>query len=164
MRAFAPAGRSIELDPAEVEKALAVTAYGGFLVGAAGGAPHAAEAARRDPVHRRVREREGLCPVGALRHGQVRAARAWRKAWRASLRPQGIHVAHVVIDGGIKSARRPEPADKPDSLLDPDAIAADLSRTSSTSRAAPGRGRWSCGPGWRSFSAIAVAIEKRRAS
>jgi hypothetical protein len=40
------------------------------------------------------------------------------------LHPQGIHVAHVVIDGGIKSARRDEPSDKPASLLDPDAIAA----------------------------------------
>jgi hypothetical protein len=40
------------------------------------------------------------------------------------LAPQGIHVAHVVIDGGIKSARRAEHADAPDSLLDPDAIAA----------------------------------------
>jgi hypothetical protein len=39
------------------------------------------------------------------------------------LSPQGIHVAHVVIDGGIRSARRAEPADRPDSLLDPDAIA-----------------------------------------
>jgi hypothetical protein len=33
-------------------------------------------------------------------------------------------VAHVVIDGGIKSARRSEPAAAPESLLDPDAIAA----------------------------------------
>jgi hypothetical protein len=39
------------------------------------------------------------------------------------LSPQGIHVAHVVIDGGIRSARRPDPPDKPDSTLDPDAIA-----------------------------------------
>ena len=38
--------------------------------------------------------------------------------------PQGIHVAHFVIDGGIRSARRVEPPDSPDSLLDPDAIAA----------------------------------------
>ena len=29
----------------------------------------------------------------------------------------------IVVDGGIRSARRPEPADKADSLLDPDAIA-----------------------------------------
>jgi hypothetical protein len=30
----------------------------------------------------------------------------------------------MVIDGGIRSARRGEPAGAPDSLLDPDAIAA----------------------------------------
>ena len=35
----------------------------------------------------------------------------------------GIHVGHVVIDGGIRSERRPVPSDKPDSLLDPTAIA-----------------------------------------
>jgi hypothetical protein len=40
------------------------------------------------------------------------------------LSPQGVHVAHVVIDGGIRSERRTEPTDKPASLLDPDAIAA----------------------------------------
>jgi hypothetical protein len=39
------------------------------------------------------------------------------------LAPQNIHVAHVVIDGGIRSAERPDPAGKPDSLLDPEAIA-----------------------------------------
>jgi NAD(P)-dependent dehydrogenase (short-subunit alcohol dehydrogenase family) len=38
--------------------------------------------------------------------------------------PQGIHIAHFVIDGGISSATRTVPADKPDSLLDPDDIAA----------------------------------------
>ena len=38
-------------------------------------------------------------------------------------RSQGIHVAHVIIDGGIRSAQRPEPADKPDSMLSADAIA-----------------------------------------
>jgi hypothetical protein len=40
------------------------------------------------------------------------------------LHPHGIHVAHFVIDGGIRSARRPADPDKPDALLDPDAIAA----------------------------------------
>jgi hypothetical protein len=36
---------------------------------------------------------------------------------------KGIHVAHFVIDGGVRSARRPDPVDGPDSTLDPDAIA-----------------------------------------
>ncbi|HVL59433.1 MAG TPA: oxidoreductase, partial [Burkholderiaceae bacterium] len=34
-----------------------------------------------------------------------------------------IHVAHVVIDGGVRSARRAEAPGRPDSLLDPAAIA-----------------------------------------
>lgn len=52
------------------------------------------------------------------------ALRGLAQSIARELSPQGIHVAHMVIDGGIKSARRPEPADKPASLLDPDAIAA----------------------------------------
>src|SRR3546814_5112670 len=39
------------------------------------------------------------------------------------LAPKGIHVAHFVIDGGVRSAARPDPADRPDSTLDPDGIA-----------------------------------------
>jgi NADP-dependent 3-hydroxy acid dehydrogenase YdfG len=52
------------------------------------------------------------------------ALRGLAQSMARELSPQGIHVAHFVIDGGIRSARRAEPADKPDSLLDPDAIAA----------------------------------------
>jgi NAD(P)-dependent dehydrogenase (short-subunit alcohol dehydrogenase family) len=51
------------------------------------------------------------------------ALRGLAQSMARELSPQGIHVAHAVIDGGIRSARRAEPADKPDSLLDPDAIA-----------------------------------------
>ncbi len=41
------------------------------------------------------------------------------------LGPQGIHVAHVIIDGGIRSARNEEMFGDlgPDALLEPDAIA-----------------------------------------
>jgi len=52
------------------------------------------------------------------------ALRGLAQSMARELSPQGIHVAHFVIDGGIRSARRAEPPDKPDSLLDPDAIAA----------------------------------------
>ena len=51
------------------------------------------------------------------------ALRGLAQSMARELSPQGIHVAHVVIDGGIRSARRSEPPDKPDALLDPDAIA-----------------------------------------
>ena len=55
------------------------------------------------------------------------------------LAPQGIHVAHFVIDGGVRSARRPDPPDRPDSTLDPDAIAQSYLEILA-SRAAPGVG------------------------
>src|ERR1700745_3919660 len=51
------------------------------------------------------------------------ALRGLAQSMARELSPQGIHVAHVVIDGGIKSARRAETADNPDSLLEPDALA-----------------------------------------
>ena len=36
---------------------------------------------------------------------------------------QGVHVGHVIVDGGIESERRPAEADSPDKWLHPDAIA-----------------------------------------
>src|SRR5207302_11376018 len=51
------------------------------------------------------------------------ALRGLAQSMARELSPQGIHVAHVVVDGGIRSAHRPDPADRPDSMLDPDAIA-----------------------------------------
>jgi hypothetical protein len=39
------------------------------------------------------------------------------------LSPQGIHIAHFVIDGGIRGAGRVDDPANPDALLDPDAIA-----------------------------------------
>ncbi len=54
------------------------------------------------------------------------ALRGLAQSMARELSPQGIHVAHFVIDGGIRSAARTEPSDKPDSMLDPDAIALEL--------------------------------------
>jgi NAD(P)-dependent dehydrogenase (short-subunit alcohol dehydrogenase family) len=51
------------------------------------------------------------------------ALRGLAQSMARELSPQGIHVAHVVIDGGIRSARRPEPGEGADTLLDPAAIA-----------------------------------------
>jgi NAD(P)-dependent dehydrogenase (short-subunit alcohol dehydrogenase family) len=52
------------------------------------------------------------------------ALRGLAQSMARELAPQGIHVAHFVIDGAIRNPGRVEPADKPDSMLDPDAIAA----------------------------------------
>ena len=54
------------------------------------------------------------------------ALRGLAQSMARELAPKGIHVAHFVIDGGIRSSRRQErqeAADSPDSTLDPDAIA-----------------------------------------
>ena len=115
-------GPLIDLDPADVEKAIAVSAFGAFLV---------AQAA----VRRMLPQRHGAvfftgASAGVKGYAQSApfamgkfALRGLAQSMARELSPQGIHVAHVVVDGGIRSARRLEAPDKPDSLLDPDAIA-----------------------------------------
>ena len=109
-----------DLDPAEVERALAITAFGGFLV--------AQEAARR--MLAAGRGAIVLTGASASVKGYARSApfamgkfalRGLAQSLARELAPQGIHVAHFVIDGGIASPMR---ASEADSLLDPDAIAA----------------------------------------
>ena len=119
---FRTRGPFVELDPLDVEKALAVTAYGAFLV--------AQQAAQR-----MLPKKHGailLTGASAGVKGYPQSApfamgkfalRGLAQSMARELSPQGIHVAHVVVDGGIKSARRPDSPDNPDSLLDPDAIA-----------------------------------------
>ena len=115
-------GPLVDIDPAEVEKSIMVSAYGGFLV--------AREAARRMlPKKHGVilftgasASVKGYAQSAPFAMGKF-ALRGLSQSMARELHPQGIHVAHVVIDGGIRSARRAEPADNPDSLLDPDAIA-----------------------------------------
>ena len=120
---FRTRGAFVELDPADVEKAIAVTAYGAFLV--------AQQAARR-----MLPKKHGailLTGASAGVKGYAQSApfamgkfalRGLAQSMARELSPQGIHVAHVVIDGGIRSARRETSPQAPDSLLDPDAIAA----------------------------------------
>ena len=115
-------GPFVDLDPAEVEKSVLVSSYGGFLV---------AQAAARRML---PRGRGAILFTGASASikGYAQSApfamgkfalRGLAQSMARELAPQGIHVAHFVIDGGIRSARRPVSPDKPDSLLDPDAIA-----------------------------------------
>jgi NAD(P)-dependent dehydrogenase (short-subunit alcohol dehydrogenase family) len=115
-------GPFIELDPAEVEKTLISSAFGGFLV--------AQEAAKRMLPHRHgaifftgaSASVKGYAQSAPFAMGKF-ALRGLAQSMARELSPQGIHVAHVVVDGGIRSAGRTEPPDKPDSMLDPNAIA-----------------------------------------
>ena len=79
-----------------------------------GGAANAAEQTRRDPAHRRIGGREGYAQSAPFAMSKF-ALRGMAQSMARELSPQGIHVAHVVIDGGIR-ARRPHSPDAPDSL------------------------------------------------
>lgn len=115
-------GPFVDLDPSQVQRAIAITAYGGFLV--------AQEAARRMvPKNNGAilftgasASVKGYPQSAAFAMGKF-ALRGLAQSLARELMPQGVHVAHFVIDGGIAQAGRTAPSDKPDALLDPDAIA-----------------------------------------
>src|SRR6202451_2911935 len=116
-------GPIVDLDPAAVEQAIKVTAFGGFLV--------AQQAAKR-----MVKQGHGtilFTGASAGVKGYPRsscfamgkfALRGLAQSLARELQPQNIHVGHVVIDGGIARESDPRANQRgPDGLLDPDAIA-----------------------------------------
>src|SRR3954468_3744362 len=115
-------GAFVELAPADVAQAIAISAFGGFLM--------AQRAVRRMLPHKHgailftgaSASVKGYPHSAPFAMGKF-ALRGLAQSMARELSPQGIHVAHFVIDGGIRSAMRTEPADRPDSMLDPDAIA-----------------------------------------
>jgi NAD(P)-dependent dehydrogenase (short-subunit alcohol dehydrogenase family) len=116
-------GPVAELVPAEVERAIMVSAFGGFLVA-------------REAAARMMPKKHGAIlftgasasvkgyPLSAPFAMGKFALRGLAQSMARELAPQGIHIAHFVIDGGIRNPGRVEPPDRPDSMLDPDAIAA----------------------------------------
>ncbi len=119
-------GPFLDLVPAEVARSMEVSAFGGFLV--------AQQAAKR-----MVAQGEGaifFTGASASVKGYAQSApfamgkfalRGLAQSLARELQPRGIHVAHFVIDGGVRNVERgrTEPAGTPpDSFLDPAAIAA----------------------------------------
>jgi NAD(P)-dependent dehydrogenase (short-subunit alcohol dehydrogenase family) len=115
-------GTFVDLVPAEVAQSIAVSAFGGFLVA-------------QQAVKRMLPTKHGailFTGASASIKGYPQSApfamgkfalRGLAQSMARELSPQGIHVAHFVIDGGIRSAVRTEAPERPDSMLDPDAIA-----------------------------------------
>lgn len=110
----------VELDPAEVEKAIRITCYGGFLVG---------QAAARLMLERgggSILFTGASASVKGYPHSATFAMgkfglRGLAQSMARELGPKNIHVAHFVIDGGIRGPRHQGGGD--DAHLDPDAIA-----------------------------------------
>jgi len=116
-------GPVVELDPAAVDNAIRVTAFGGFLVA-------------RQAAQRMVKRGHGtilFTGASASVKGYPRsssfamgkfALRGLAQSMARELQPQNIHVGHIVIDGGIGKQGDPRANERgPDGLLDPGAIA-----------------------------------------
>jgi NAD(P)-dependent dehydrogenase (short-subunit alcohol dehydrogenase family) len=115
-------GPFVHLIPAEVQRALQVTVFGAFLV------------AQQAVVRMMPKAHGAILFTGASASvkGYAQSApfamgkfalRGLAQSLARELSPHGIHVAHFVIDGGIRDAARGDDPNKPDALLDPDAIA-----------------------------------------
>ena len=117
-------GPVTELDPEDVRQTILITCYGGFLIGQ--------EAAKRmlkagngtllfTGASASVK---GYANSPAFAMGKMGLTGLVQSMAR-ELQPRNIHVAQVVIDGGINDPERPErlTARGPDGCLDPDAIA-----------------------------------------
>ncbi|MEZ2410388.1 SDR family NAD(P)-dependent oxidoreductase [Bosea sp. RCC_152_1] len=115
-------GAIVDLDPEAVRRAIEVSAFGGFLV--------VQQAARRMVPNRHgailltgaTASVKGFPLSASFAIGKF-GLRGLAQSAARELAPQGIHVAHFVIDGGVRSPVRPDPSESPDSTLDPDAIA-----------------------------------------
>src|SRR5258708_15487494 len=115
-------GAFVDLVPAEVAQSITVSAFGGFLVA-------------QQAVQRMLPNKHGailFTGASASVKGYAQSApfamgkfalRGLAQSMARELSPQGIHIAHFVIDGGIPTPARTQAADRPDSMLDPDAIA-----------------------------------------
>ncbi|MEO0428543.1 MAG: SDR family NAD(P)-dependent oxidoreductase [Pseudomonadota bacterium] len=122
-------GPLVELDPEKVAAAVGVTALGAFYAAQeaarrmspdAGGAGHGAILFTGASAGVKGFPRSATFAMGKF------ALRGLAQSLARELHPQGIHVGHFVIDGGIRNPARPErieAADRPDSMLDPEAIA-----------------------------------------
>ncbi len=115
-------GPLAELDPEGVGEALMVSAFGAFLV--------VRQAARRMVPRGRgailldgaTASIKGFAGAASFAMGKFALCGLAQSAAR-ELGSKGIQVAHFIIDGGVRAAHRPDPPERPDSTLNPDAIA-----------------------------------------
>jgi NAD(P)-dependent dehydrogenase (short-subunit alcohol dehydrogenase family) len=118
-------GPIIDLNPAEVQKTILVTCYGGFLVGQAAAKRMIAAGRGTILFTGASASIKGFANSAAFAMGKMGLSGLVQSMAR-ELQPQNIHVAQVVIDGGINTPARDAErlnARGADGFLDPDAIA-----------------------------------------
>ena len=117
-------GPITELDPEDVRETILITCYGGFLVGQEA-AKKMLKAGNGTILFTGASASvKGYAKSPAFAMGKMGLTGLVQSMAR-ELQPQNIHVAQVVIDGGISNPDRPERLTErgPDGSLDPDAIA-----------------------------------------
>jgi len=118
-------GPIADLKADEVANALNVGAFGGFLVGQEAARrmiPRGAGAIFFTGASASVKGYAQSAPFAMAKF----ALRGLAQSMARELAPKGIHVAHFVIDGGVRNAARgvvEAPGGPADAFLDPDAIA-----------------------------------------
>ena len=118
-------GALVDLDPAEVQKTILVTCYGGFLVGQAAAKRMLAAGRGTILFTGASASIKGFANSSAFAMGKMGLSGLVQSMAR-ELQPKNIHVAQVVIDGGIADPTRGGErltARGADGFLDPDAIA-----------------------------------------
>jgi NAD(P)-dependent dehydrogenase (short-subunit alcohol dehydrogenase family) len=118
-------GSILETDPKEFERCWRVGCFAGLLVGQAAARrmiEHGAGTILFTGATASLRGGSGFVNLASPKFG----LRAVAQSMARELGPKNIHVAHVVIDGQIRSERYEHLLGErgPDSLLEPDAIAA----------------------------------------
>jgi NAD(P)-dependent dehydrogenase (short-subunit alcohol dehydrogenase family) len=116
-------GPLVELNPDDVRRAIEVSAFAGFLVAQA--AARVMLPAGRGSIFFTGASAsvKGYAQSAPFAMGKF-ALRGLAQSMARELAPQGIHVAHFVIDGGIsRGAQDPRGDRGADGFLDPNAIA-----------------------------------------
>ena len=118
-------GPITELDAEAVRKTIMITCYGGFLVGQAAAKRMLKAGSGTILFTGASASIKGFANSAAFAMGKL-GLTGLAQSMARELQPRNIHVAQVVIDGGIyEPTRRPERLTSrgPDGCLDPDAIA-----------------------------------------
>lgn len=118
---FRVRGPLVELEPEDVRKTMEVSAFGAFLVAQQAAKRMLARGSGTILFTGASAGVKGYPNSAPFAMGKF-ALRGLAQSMARELHPQNIHIGHFVIDGGIKSARRPDDSGT-DKLLDPDAIA-----------------------------------------
>lgn len=115
-------GSFVELKAEDVRRAIEISAFGGFLVAQAAAKSMLAKEGGTILLTGASASVKGYAKSAPFAMGKF-ALRGMAQSMARELHPKGIHVCHIVVDGGVRSADRSDDEENPDAWLNPDAIA-----------------------------------------